>query len=69
MDCAYILKIGDFGLARDLDYDEDYCTVRNRDRKMPWKWMALEAMQDLKWSVMSDVVSTLANIPVISNGG
>ena len=51
------MKIADFGLARDMDDEGDYYTAKNQ-RPMPIKWMAIEALEDQKWSVMSDVVSS-----------
>ena len=56
MNRAYIVKIADFGLARDMDDDGDYYTIRNQ-RPMPIRWMAIEAILNQKWSVLSDVVS------------
>ena len=31
-----VVKIGDFGLARDLDYAEDYYRMRGRDRQVKY---------------------------------
>ena len=56
---AYIVQIADFGLARDMDDDGDYYIAKNQERPMPIKWMAIEALRDQKWSVMSDVVSRI----------
>jgi len=49
------VKIADFGLARDL-YDGDYYKVKDRYRPLPVKWMAIEALQDSKFTSKSDVV-------------
>merc|ERR1719239_1332349 len=48
-------KIGDFGLAR-YTYD-DLVYVNRRGGRLPVKWMAVEAIFDLSFSVASDVWS------------
>jgi serine/threonine protein kinase len=49
-----IVKICDFGLARDCDYG-DY--VRKGDGPLPIKWMAIESMKDKVFTSKSDVWS------------
>ena len=49
-----VVKIGDFGLARDLDYAEDYYRMRGRDR-MPIRWMAPESIRDNMFTTSSDI--------------
>lgn len=49
-----IVKIGDFGLARDLDYAEDYYRMKGRDH-MPIRWMSPESLTDAVFSTASDV--------------
>ena len=47
------VKIADFGLSRLLSEDQMYkssCT-----RKLPIKWMAIEAISDLEFTTASDM--------------
>ena len=48
------VKIGDFGLARDLERNLVY-EVRTPRRPLPFKWMAPEAYDDHRFTVFSDV--------------
>ncbi|NP_001014829.3 vascular endothelial growth factor receptor 1 isoform X1 [Danio rerio] len=50
-----VVKICDFGLARDLYKDPDY--VRNGDARLPLKWMAPESIFDKVFTTQSDVWS------------
>jgi len=54
-----IVKICDFGLARELsagDYSgENY--VKKNDEPLPIKWMALESLRDKVYTTKSDVWS------------
>ncbi|XP_065071591.1 fibroblast growth factor receptor 4-like isoform X2 [Rhopilema esculentum] len=50
-----VLKIADFGLARDI-HAEDYYRKRT-DGRLPVKWMALEALFDRVYTTQSDVWS------------
>jgi hypothetical protein len=50
-----IVKIADFGLARDM-YEADYYRIKDSTRPLPIKWMAVEALKDLKFTTKSDVV-------------
>ncbi|XP_064404176.1 proto-oncogene tyrosine-protein kinase ROS-like isoform X2 [Halichondria panicea] len=50
-----MVKIGDFGLARDL-YSSDYYQVEGQ-RKLPVRWMAPEALLQGKFTVESDTWS------------
>lgn len=52
------IKIADFGLARDIHQD-DYYRIADRSRPMPIKWMAIESLDDGKFTTYSDVVSGL----------
>ena len=49
------MKIADFGLARDID-EKDYYRVEDRDRPLPFKWMAPECFDQNKFDTYSDVV-------------
>ncbi|XP_058857111.1 vascular endothelial growth factor receptor kdr-like [Acipenser ruthenus] len=50
-----VVKICDFGLARDIYKDPDY--VRKGDARLPLKWMAPEAIFDKTYSTQTDVWS------------
>jgi len=48
----YTMKISDFGLSKEKDY-----YIARRATKLPWKWMAIESIQDHKSNVYTDVWS------------
>uniref|UniRef100_A0A8C4SI23 receptor protein-tyrosine kinase n=1 Tax=Erpetoichthys calabaricus TaxID=27687 RepID=A0A8C4SI23_ERPCA len=50
-----VVKICDFGLARDVYRDPDY--VRKGDARLPLKWMAPETIFDRVYTTQSDVWS------------
>ncbi|KAG2464624.1 VGFR4 factor, partial [Polypterus senegalus] len=50
-----VVKICDFGLARDIYKDPDY--VRKGDARLPLKWMSPEAIFDKIYTTQSDVWS------------
>ncbi|XP_007662302.2 vascular endothelial growth factor receptor 1 isoform X1 [Ornithorhynchus anatinus] len=50
-----VVKICDFGLARDIYKNPDY--VRKGDARLPLKWMAPESIFDKVYSTQSDVWS------------
>lgn len=51
-----LVKVGDFGLARDL-YSSDYYRATSESAALPVKWMAPEVFNDRTSSEMTDVVS------------
>jgi len=51
----YVLKVADFGLARDIYKDEHY--VKTTSGLLPVKWMAIEALVDRVYTHKSDVWS------------
>ncbi len=48
-----VVKIGDFGLAKDL-YTSDYYQVEGQ-RKLPVRWMAPEALLQGKFTMETDI--------------
>lgn len=55
LDAELVAKVGDFGLSRDI-YSTDYYTCDNK-KKLPYRWMAPESMEDGKCTEKTDVVS------------
>ncbi|KAM6161023.1 macrophage-stimulating protein receptor [Erethizon dorsatum] len=57
LDESFIVKVADFGLARDI-LDKEYYSVRQqRHACLPVKWMALESLQTYRFTTKSDVWS------------
>jgi hypothetical protein len=56
VDEQLVVKIADFGMARDV-YGNEYYKVSDMHRPLPVKWMALESLEDYKFTSKSDVVS------------
>lgn len=54
-----IVKVGDFGLGRDIQ-NEAYYKV-STEFMLPVKWMALESLQFYKFTTQSDVVCGLSD--------
>ena len=52
------VKVGDFGLARDI-YTDSYYTSTNKRKPLPVKWLAPEALLDRKFTEKTDVVSDM----------
>ncbi|RWS24386.1 hypothetical protein B4U80_03330 [Leptotrombidium deliense] len=50
-----IVKLCDFGLAKDVYHYGDYCTTSNK--QLPLKWMSVEAIRDKIFTVKNDVWS------------
>ena len=49
----YVMKIADFGLARDIQATEYYRKATNG--RLPIKWMAPESLTDKFYDTKSDV--------------
>ena len=49
----YVMKIADFGLARDIYKDEFY--LKNTTGLLPIKWMSPESIFDRVYTTSSDV--------------
>ena len=54
------MKIGDFGLARDL-HNSDYYRVDQQGKALPVKWMAIETLISGRYDSTTDVVSRFKN--------
>ena len=50
---GYVMKIADFGLARDVYKNDEY--VKQTSGLLPVKWMALESLFDRVYTEKSDV--------------
>jgi len=55
LDEDFRVKVADFGLSRDI-YEKDYYACDNKKTMLPVKWMALECLDQGKYSSKSDVV-------------
>ena len=51
-----VIKVGDFGLAKDV-YVTDYYRARSKHARLPVKWMAPESFSDNISTEKTDVVS------------
>ena len=49
----YVMKVSDFGLARDITNDDIY--LKQTSGRLPVKWMAPESLLDKMYTSMSDV--------------
>lgn len=56
MSDKYIVKIGDFGMSKDV-YTNNYYRENGEGKARPVKWMALESIRDGKYSTETEVVS------------
>ena len=57
IDESGIIKVADFGLAKDI-YEKMYFREDKKSGvKLPYKWMALESLQDGLFSEKTDVVT------------
>ncbi|TSM36139.1 Macrophage-stimulating protein receptor [Bagarius yarrelli] len=57
LDEKFIVKVADFGMARDI-LDKEYYSIQDHKRaKLPIKWMAIESLQTQKFTTKSDVWS------------
>ena len=54
------IKVGDFGLARQL-YSKDYYKLRHH-AKVPIKWMPLESIHDGIFNEKTDVVCLIQHL-------
>ena len=48
------VKLADFGLARDLYHSTDLVYLAVSEARVPFKWMAPEAIRDLESTTKSD---------------
>ena len=54
------VKVTDCALSRDL-FPQDYCCLGDNENR-PVKWMAVESLEKLRFTVASDVVSFSYNL-------
>jgi hypothetical protein len=59
VDDGGVVKVADFGMAKDM-YAYNYYKMSDRHGPQPIRWMAVESLEDQKFSAKSDVVSTCA---------
>ncbi len=52
-----VAKIADFGMARDV-YGNEYYKVSDKHRPLPVKWMAIESLENYKFTTKTDVVNS-----------
>ncbi|XP_074639559.1 proto-oncogene tyrosine-protein kinase receptor Ret-like [Acropora palmata] len=50
-----VIKVGDFGMARDISVDGIYTKIS--DSKVPWRWLSIESLKDQVYTAFSDVWS------------
>ncbi|XP_029206362.2 discoidin domain-containing receptor 2-like isoform X1 [Acropora millepora] len=50
-----VVKVGDFGMARDISVDGIY--TKTSDSKVPWRWLSIESLKDQVYTAFSDVWS------------
>ena len=57
IDTNFVIKVSDFGLSESIDVTKDYFRQDQTEViKLPIKWMALESLNDAKFSEKTDVV-------------
>ena len=57
IDGKWVIRISDFGLSECLNYSKDYVRqMKDKEIKLPVKWMAPESLRDGLFSEKSDVV-------------
>ena len=59
VDDKRVVKVADFGLARDIDAS-DYYRLQDKKRGLPFKWMAPECFDTFKFDPRSDVVCAIS---------
>lgn len=60
------IKVADFGLARDVDSSTYY--KQSKRHGLPFRWMAPESLETLKFTSKSDVVSVVTDLWGAENG-
>ena len=62
LDSEGIIKVADFGLSKGLYETMYFREDRKGGVKLPFKWMAIESLQDGVFSEKTDVVSVVLAI-------
>ena len=52
-----MVKVADFGLSKHLSESTYVSSEEGKKRKMPIKWMAIESLEEMVFTVKTDVVS------------
>jgi hypothetical protein len=66
VDESGVVKVADFGMAKDV-YESNYYKISDQHGPQPVRWMAVESLEDNRFSAKSDVVSRLYNKPLKLN--
>ena len=57
IDGKWVIRVSDFGLSESLNYSKDYIRqIKDKEIKLPVKWMAPESLYEGLFSEKSDVV-------------
>ena len=60
IDAGFVIKVADFGLSVSMDVSKEYFRQNEEDTiKLPIKWLAIESINDGKFSEKTDVVCNL----------
>ncbi len=61
LDSSGDVRVGDFGLAEDVYSTGYFRQNKQADVKLPYKWMALESLNDAKFTEKTDVVRSTSS--------
>ena len=63
IDDEFVVKVADFGLSIHLTECMYVSSEEGKRRKMPIKWMALESLEEMVFTVKTDVVRWGLKLP------